>query len=210
MSEPAARCGIAALASPAVDLAVTELKACCAAAYGHPAVRWLLGDELHPGGEATTRRALELADSAARRAPPRRRLRRGGLGAAGGARARCRGGRGRVRSRRRSREACEAAAAAGLGERVSFVRGDAEALPFDDGSFDVVLCECSLCTFPDKRARGRELAPGAAAGGQAGPLRRRRRGGAARAPARRGGDRSPASGRRFSLAATRSCSPAPA
>jgi ubiquinone/menaquinone biosynthesis C-methylase UbiE len=29
--------------------------------------------------------------------------------------------------------------------------GDAEALPFDDDCFDAVLCECSLCMFPDKR-----------------------------------------------------------
>lgn len=51
----------------ALDLsALTELlrggdvKRCCAAVYAHPAVRWLLGDELHPGGQTTTRRALEL------------------------------------------------------------------------------------------------------------------------------------------------------
>ena len=37
-----------------------DLKGCCAAVYAHPAVRWLLGGELHPGGQATTRRALDL------------------------------------------------------------------------------------------------------------------------------------------------------
>jgi arsenite methyltransferase len=32
----------------------------CAATYANPAVRWLLGGELHPGGEMLTRRAFEL------------------------------------------------------------------------------------------------------------------------------------------------------
>ena len=43
-----------------MQLAAEELKSCCAATYAEPAVRWLLGGELHPGGEAATRRALEL------------------------------------------------------------------------------------------------------------------------------------------------------
>src|SRR5215207_9416448 len=37
-----------------------ELKSCCASVYEHPALRWLLGGELHPGGDQGTRRALEL------------------------------------------------------------------------------------------------------------------------------------------------------
>jgi arsenite methyltransferase len=48
------------------------------------------------------------------------------------------------------RAAGDTAAAAGLDRRVRFERGDAEALPFEDGEFDAVLCECSLCTFADK------------------------------------------------------------
>jgi SAM-dependent methyltransferase len=40
---------------------------------------------------------------------------------------------------------------------VSFRRGDAEALPFESASFDAVLCECSLCTFPDKPRAASEL-----------------------------------------------------
>jgi arsenite methyltransferase len=45
--------------------------------------------------------------------------------------------------------------------------GDAESLPLGDASFDVVLCECSLCTFPDKQRAAAEmrrvLRPGGAA-----------------------------------------------
>ncbi|GBF30585.1 demethylrebeccamycin-D-glucose O-methyltransferase [bacterium MnTg04] len=37
----------------------------------------------------------------------------------------------------------------GLSSRVKFVQGDAERLPFANDSFDVVICECSLSTFPD-------------------------------------------------------------
>jgi arsenite methyltransferase len=47
-------------------------------------------------------------------------------------------------------DAQRVADAAGLCDRVGFIVGDAEALPFEDGQFDAVLCECSLCTFADK------------------------------------------------------------
>jgi len=47
-------------------------------------------------------------------------------------------------------DAQRTADAAGLGDCVEFIIGDAEALPFEDSQFDAVLCECSLCTFADK------------------------------------------------------------
>jgi arsenite methyltransferase len=140
------------LALPPLDelLAADDGKACCAAVYEHPAVRWLLGDELHPGGEATTRRALELIGP-----PPGARLLdvASGSGASALLAAREFGclvtgleyGRDAVRGAR------QAVDAAGLAGRIGFTAGDAEAMPFADGAFDAVLCECSLCTFPDKR-----------------------------------------------------------
>jgi hypothetical protein len=51
-----------------------------------------------------------------------------------------------------------AATEAGLGTRVCFLAGDAEALPLEDACVDGALCECALCTFPDKEAGARELA----------------------------------------------------
>jgi arsenite methyltransferase len=147
-----------ALALPAVDelLSQGELKACCAAVYAHPFVRWLLGNELHPGGEATTGRALELIGVGANE-----RL----LDVASGA-----GTSALLAARERGCEvigveygqsAVDAANAAARAARVdgsvSFRRGDAEALPFADGGFDAVLCECSLCTFPDKRLAMAEI-----------------------------------------------------
>ncbi|HET8662278.1 MAG TPA: class I SAM-dependent methyltransferase [Micromonosporaceae bacterium] len=54
--------------------------------------------------------------------------------------------------------------AAELGREVDLREGDAEALPFDDASFDTVVCTLSLCTIPDHaRAIGemhRVLLPG--------------------------------------------------
>jgi arsenite methyltransferase len=110
-----------------------------------------LAGELHPGGAATTRRALELIGVG-----PGERL----LDIASG-----KGDSALLAARERGCivtgidfgkaaviDAGRAAEAAGLSDRVAFRLGDAEALPFDDGSFDAVLCECSLCAFPDKRA----------------------------------------------------------
>jgi len=152
----AADLDVSALADLAAGLEAGDVKGCCATVYEQPAVRWLLGGELHPGGEDLTRRMLELAGvgegdrlldvasgagTTALLAASERDCRVVGLdyGAAAvtGARAE--------------------AEAIGLADRVSFVEGDAEALPFDDGSFDVVICECALCTFPDKATAVAEM-----------------------------------------------------
>jgi SAM-dependent methyltransferase len=135
----------------------------CAAVYEHPAVRWLLGGELHPGGKALTRRAFELVGLGA----GDRMLDIGSgdgtsvLLAAG--EHGCRGvgveyGDGAVA------EARHRAEEQGLADRLEFVPGDAGSLPFADAEFDVVLSECSLCVFSDKARAvaemGRVLAPG--------------------------------------------------
>jgi ubiquinone/menaquinone biosynthesis C-methylase UbiE len=56
----------------------------------------------------------------------------------------------------------------GLGERVSFQRGDAERLPFRDESFDVVICACAFCMLPNKQAAANEFRRVLSAGGQVG------------------------------------------
>lgn len=44
-----------------------------------------------------------------------------------------------------------------MGDRVTFLLADAEELPFDDRSFDAILCECAFCTFPDKQMAAGEF-----------------------------------------------------
>jgi arsenite methyltransferase len=94
-------------------------KRACAAAYSHPAVRWLLGGELHPGGTAATLRALELVD-----AGPGDRLLdvASGAGTSGILAARELGCRatGVEYSAAAVAEALDAARAAALGDRVAF------------------------------------------------------------------------------------------
>lgn len=147
---------VSALQSVAEGLESGDVKGCCATVYEQPAVRWLLGGELHPGGEDLTRRMFELAGIG-----PDDRV----LDVASGA-----GTTAMLAARELGCEvvgleygavavagAIAEAEAAGLGERVSFVQGDAEALPFEAGSFDVVICECALCTFPDKATAMAEM-----------------------------------------------------
>ncbi len=45
----------------------------------------------------------------------------------------------------------------GLQDRLFFLVGEAETLPFLDYSFDVILCECSFTVFTDKEKTVREL-----------------------------------------------------
>lgn len=134
-----------------------ELKGCCANAYASDAARWLLGDRLHPGGQALTSELVAalhagpgcvVADVAC------------GPGASTIQLVRETGCRavGVDLSGESVAAARTAAAAAGLDDRASFVVGDAEALPLDDASLDGALCECAFCTFPDKERAATELA----------------------------------------------------
>ncbi|MGH2383392.1 MAG: class I SAM-dependent methyltransferase [Candidatus Limnocylindria bacterium] len=133
------------------------IKVCCATAYASPVARWLLGSSFHPGGAALTGRLLRslgmgpgdtVADVAC------------GLGASSLQLAREAGCRvvGIDLSPDSVEAARRAAADEALDGSVRFLVGDAEALPLEDGSVDGVLCECSLCTFPDKPAAAAELA----------------------------------------------------
>jgi ubiquinone/menaquinone biosynthesis C-methylase UbiE len=132
------------------------LKRCCAQLYESDLARFLLGDSFHPGGLALTRRLGELLHLG-----PQSRV----LDVA------C--GKGASAVFLAEHFGCEVvgvdysdqnvAQANGLAAakrltRVHCERGDAEALPFRNSSFDAIVCECSFCTFPDKSAAGREFA----------------------------------------------------
>jgi arsenite methyltransferase len=145
---------IPALSSLDVD---ADPKGCCARLYESEAAHWLLDGEMHPGGERLTRRLAALAGVARGT-----RVVDVACGAGGSVRLLAReldaeavgvdlGAALLARARRTANEA-------GLGDRVRFVLGDAEALPLPDASFDVALSECSLCVFPDKRLALAEMA----------------------------------------------------
>lgn len=125
------------------------LKSCCAGLYELPLTRLLLGSSFHPGGLVLTERLAQAAslgpgdrvlDIASGRGDTALHLAQkygANVVALDLSESQVAG------TNQRAKEA-------GLAHRVEAVRGDAEKLPFDDGSFDVVFCECALCTFPDR------------------------------------------------------------
>lgn len=144
-----------------------EIKSCCAAAYGSDVVALLLGDSYHPGGLTLTRRlatVLDLKpgervlDVASGRGTTALLLAQeygayvDGLDLSGANVALAQG----------------AVDAAGLTGQISVRVGDAERLPYADGLFDAVVCECAFCTFPDKTTAAAELARMLRPGGQVG------------------------------------------
>ncbi len=140
-----------------MTLAPGELKACCAGAYASPAARFLLGDSFHPGGATLTSRlvrALQVGASATvvdvGSGPGTSAIQLASETSCSVV--------GVELSAESVDAASRAAAAAGFLGRVRFIVGDAEALPLEDDSMDGALCECALCTFPDKRTAARELA----------------------------------------------------
>ncbi len=156
--------------STQIDLQTVEsesVKSCCARLYESDYVKLLLGDSFHPGGVKLTER----------------------LGAVMGLTAHSRvldvaSGQGTSALHLAKTFGCQvvgvdfgfdmvyranqAAAAEGLGDRVRFERGDAEHLPFDDATFDAIICECAFCTFPDKPAAASEFVRVLKPGGRVG------------------------------------------
>ncbi|MCZ4126114.1 class I SAM-dependent methyltransferase [Streptomyces sp. H39-S7] len=144
-----------------------ELKACCAAAYSSDVVALLLGDSYHPGGTALTRRltghlaltdASRVLDVASGRGTTALLLADAFGVCVDGV----------DYSPANTALAQGTAAATGLAERVTFTTGDAEHLPFPDGVFDAVVCECALCTFPDTVQAAAEFARVLRPGGRVG------------------------------------------
>lgn len=151
----------------AISIAGAPIKTCCADFYAQAWVRLLLGESFHPGGTALTRHLGALL----RLGPDDHVLDvASGPGTSALELACTFGGRvtGIDYSAEQVARANAGAAAAGLAERVRFQQGDAERLPFADGSFDALLCECAFCTFPDKGTAGSEFFRVLRPGGQLG------------------------------------------
>jgi arsenite methyltransferase len=143
------------------------IKQCCAAIYDSDAARLLLGDSLHPGGANLTEHLGRILDLG-----PRSRV----LDVAAG--------RGTSAITLATRFGCEVtgidyslgntdtakrdARERGLSAKLTFYCGDAERLPFPDSSFDAIVCECALCTFPNKQSAAAEFSRVLRAGGRLG------------------------------------------
>ena len=145
----------------------TELKSCCAAAYQSDFARLLLGDSLHPGGLPLTERlgnllALSPLDDVLDVA-----CGRGESAIFLATRFGCRV-TGIDLGETNLASATARAEAANVSTLVRFKLGDAERLHYPDACFDVVLCECAFCTFPDKREAMREFARVLRSGGRLG------------------------------------------
>jgi arsenite methyltransferase len=145
----------------------TQIKACCAAAYGQDAVALLLGESYHPGGLALTRR---LAQALGLR-PGRHVI---DVASGPGTTARLLAAEfgatvdGVDLGQPAVERARSAAEAAGLTAAVRFRVGDAERLPLPGGLADAVVCECAFCTFSDKAAAAAEFARVLRPGGRVG------------------------------------------
>ena len=154
-------------AAPAAELSDDDVKACCARSYQTDAVALILGESYHPGGLDLTRRLARALDLRAGRTVLDIASGPGAtafllaselgvdvtgvdLGEASVARANSR------------------AIEKGIDDRVRFRVGDAERLPFDDASFDAVVCECAFCTFPDTPTAAAEMARVLRPGGRLG------------------------------------------
>jgi tetraether lipid synthase len=144
-----------------------RIKACCADAYSRDIVGVLLGDSYHPGGAVLTRKLAEALGL-------RSGQRLADIASGPGATARLLASEYHVAvdgvdlSESNVNSAQAAAAEAGLGGWVRFHHGDAEELPLPDNTFDALVCECALCTFPDKNAAAEQFARILRPGGLAG------------------------------------------
>jgi len=134
-----------------------EIKTCCATFYQSDIVRLLLGDVLHPGGLELTgylgtivglRSEDKVLDIAC------------GRGASVVYLAELFGSHvtGLDYGQDNILSAQNHASLENVSHLTAFKEGDAERIPFEDGSFDVVISECSFCTFPDKEKAAQEMA----------------------------------------------------
>lgn len=119
---------------------------CCAGFYELPVVEYLLGQSFHPGGPRLTR---QLASTSL--VSPKSSVLDVACGNGASARIIAADFGAMVTGCDYSAINLERAVAASrtarLETKTQFVRSDAGRLPFASGTFDVSLCECSLCLF---------------------------------------------------------------
>jgi len=132
-----------------LPLEVQQIKACCADFYSHDWVNWLLGGSFHPGGPAAT---VELARKMALSLGSRVLDLDCGRGASALVLAEGLGLHidGLEDAREGVKDAEARVTSTNWGRSINVLQGDAEELPLGPSIYDGVMCECSLCLFPNK------------------------------------------------------------
>lgn len=144
-----------------------KIGSCCAAFYASDFARLLLGESFHPGGVALTQRLGDLLRLTAQ-------MHVLDVASGQGTSAFCLAESFgcRVTGVELSPESVRGAMAEserrGLSKQVKFLEGSSEGLPFPDGAFDAVICECAFCTFGDKPLAAREFHRVLRSGGRVG------------------------------------------
>ena len=148
-------------------LADPQIKLCCATFYQSDLVRWLLGEVFHPGGLALTGHLGQVIGLGEEQAVLDVACGRGHSAVHLAETFGCRvtgldlGAQNIAAAEQHARER-------GVAHLAAFRQGDAEGLPFDAGSFDALISECSFCTFPDKASAASEMARVLRPGGRLG------------------------------------------
>src|SRR6516162_3262965 len=135
----------------------TAVKQCCANLYESDLARALLGDSFHPGGLKLTERLGQLMQLGEHSRVLDVASGKGTSALFLAEKFRCTV-IGLDYGKQNVDTANASAAERGISSRVRFEQADAEQLPFADASFDAVICECALCTFPAKPQAAREFA----------------------------------------------------
>jgi len=152
---------------PAEAQAPETIKACCVALYESDWAALILGDSFHPGQMQLTERLGELLELK----PGQRVLDvASGIGTSAIFLAQHFGCQvvGVDYAVKNIDQAIANAQGASVDHLVHFEQGDAERLPFEDGSFDVLISECAFCTFPSKQEAASQFARVLRPGGRIG------------------------------------------
>ena len=144
------------MTEPAVSADSAGIKQCCANVYGSDAARYLLGDSFHPGGMRLTEELASLLELSPAASVLDVASGKGTTALFLAERFGCRV-TGIDLSEQNIRDARNEASKRGLSSLVDFRLADAEALPFEAGTFEAILCECAFCTFPSKKTAASEF-----------------------------------------------------
>ncbi|UCG70664.1 MAG: methyltransferase domain-containing protein [Thermoplasmata archaeon] len=132
------------------------IKSCCSTFYENDLVAMFFGENFHPGGEKLT---LHMGEKLGLDETSKVLDVACGAGASSLALADRYGCHviGIDLSEKNLEKAKKKAQDTNLSDKLEFVKSDAEKLKFEDETFDAIICECALCTFPDQKTAASEM-----------------------------------------------------